>query len=284
MSPDGAVPGVFDDSPIGRVVEAMSAEEYHAPRVGVVSKSALDQIHRSPAHYRAWLEGKLDRPDSRALTFGRAFHCAVLEPDVFARSYAVQPDFGDCRFKEAKQARDRWRAENDGKEFVSADDFEAIRAMATSVLTHPIAGKMLKNGKPELTIKWTDVETGLPCKCRADYYVASRGMILDVKTTEDARPEAFKRSVYQYRYHVQDALYRAGFAAAGLDARYFILVAVEKSPPFCASVYQLDASAVEKGHAAARQDIETMARCVATNQWDGYPTSIQDLSLPPWAA
>jgi hypothetical protein len=68
----------------------VDAGEYHQKALGVVSKSALDRIHKSPAHYRAWLEG--GERDTPAMSFGRAFHCYVLEPEVFAATYAVVPD------------------------------------------------------------------------------------------------------------------------------------------------------------------------------------------------
>ena len=83
--------GVFYDIP---------AEEYHQRELGVASKSTLDLVHHSPAHYYAWLQG-LDKEPTPALEFGAAFHCASLEPERFARDYAIVPNFGDCRFKEA---------------------------------------------------------------------------------------------------------------------------------------------------------------------------------------
>ncbi len=256
---------------------------YHERRVGLVSKSALDLIDRSPAHYKAWVDGAPDE-ETPALAFGSAFHCALLEPERFAQEYAVAPDFGDCRFKANKTARDTWEAEHAGVVMLSQDDNAAIVAMAEAVKRHPLAGRMFRDGQAELTIRWTDEETGLECKSRADYYVRKLAMVADVKSTLDGREDAFKKDVAKYRYHVQDALYRAGFAAAGEPVQHFVFIAVEKKPPHAVAVYALDQDAVAKGYVAARRNIATMAECVRANAWPGYPSGIQMLSLPPWAA
>jgi hypothetical protein len=69
-----------------------SPDQYHAPVLGVASKSALDKVRRSPAHYRAWLNGTDTVETSGALTFGQAFHCALLEPERYALEYAAEPE------------------------------------------------------------------------------------------------------------------------------------------------------------------------------------------------
>jgi len=254
---------------------------YHERRVGLVSKSALDLINRSPAHYKAWVDGA-EQEETEALAYGSAFHCALLEPDRFEQEYAVAPDFGDCRFKANKAARDAWSAENAGVALLSADDHAKIVGMVDAVRRHPLAGRIFSDGQAELTIRWTDDETGLECKSRADYYVRKLGMVADVKSTLDGRADAFRRDVAKYRYHVQDALYRAGFTEVGEPVQHFVFIPVEKTPPHAVAVYALDSEAVAKGYAAARRNIATMAECLKRGEWPGYPTAIQTLSLPPW--
>lgn len=260
----------------------VSTTRYYTRALGQVSKSGLDRFHRSPAHYRAWIESKLDK-DTVALTFGRAFHCAILEPERFESEYATRPEFGDCRRKENKARRDEWNDAHAGHNVVDAEDMAAIEGMRDAVLRHPLAGKMIRDGQSELTAVWDDPDTGLRCQCRADYYVRKLAMILDVKSTEDASEDAFLRSVVKYRYHVQDALYRFGFSAVGETVQHFCLVAVEKTPPFAVGIYTLDADGIGRGYSAARRDIDGLAECVRTNNWPSYPERIQTLELPPWA-
>lgn len=262
---------------------SLPSEVYHAPRLGVVSKSALDQLRRSPAHYLAWATGQREKT-TPALVFGTAGHCAVFEPEKYARRYVVEPDFGDCRFKENKTKRDAWRAEHSGFELLTSEDAAKHKAIQTSIHRHELVRRLLSEGQRESTLVWVDPETELTCKIRADFYAERFETVVDLKLVEDASPGAFAKSVGRYYYHVQDALYRAGFSASGKPARYFLFVAIEKEAPFASAVYQLDADAVAAGHDRARSGMEQMAECIKTNSFPGYPLGIQIVSLPPWAA
>jgi hypothetical protein len=269
--PDGVHPNVSD-------------KIYHQRHLGVVSKSVCDLIDRSPAHYKAWVDGVAEDDSTPALELGRAFHCALLEPDRFLETYTAEPDFGDCRKADNKKRRDEWRAEHAGFEMLSEEAFRSVEGMAASARKHPLAKQMIQNGKSELTLKWTDQETGLTCKSRLDYYVESHAMILDAKSCLDARESKFKRDIVNYRYFVQDALYRSAALELFLPVKHFVFIAIEKSPPFAVATYTLDAEGIAKGYGAARANINMLAFCKKTETWPGYPVEIRELSLPPWAA
>ncbi len=256
---------------------------YHARVRGLASKGALDKVRRSPAHYAAWLAGLADET-SDALDFGKAFHCASLEPELFAERYTIEPTFGDCRKKENKANRDAWRKENEGALLLSMNDHLACRAMAESIRKHPVASRLLEGGDRELTVRWRDEATGLECKARADQYRPDRRLVVDVKTTEDASPDGFRKSVARYGYHRQAALYREGFAAAGAPVDFFLFVAVEKVAPFAVGVYALDADAEKRGRDSVREDLAKLADCIERDVWPAYSDSILTLDLPAWAA
>lgn len=256
---------------------------YHERVPGLASQSALSLVARSPAHYKAWLDGA-NREETPALAFGSASHCALLEPTRFARSYVVKPSFGDKRKKDNKAAHDAWCAENAGAKLLEQEDVDAIAGMSAAIKNHPLAARIMAGGEPELTLRWRDEATGLECKGRADYYVRQHKMAVDVKTTTDASPAAFAKSVANFGYHVQDAFYRDGFAALGEPLEFFIFVVVEKTAPFSVALYQLDAVAVERGQERAQRHMRTLAECVRADAYPGYATEIQTLELPRWAA
>ena len=262
--------------------EAMDSDDYHAKRIGVVSKSALDAMHPTPAHYLAWIDGSSEK-SSDAMSFGKAGHCAIFEPDRFLERYVASPDFGDCRFKENKQARDAWRADHADFEHLSVDEFSTLRGIQSSIYKHELVRKLFAEGESEISLVWSDADTGLTCKSRADHYVERLATAVDLKLVEDASPSGFSKSVARYRYHVQDALYRRGFAALGKPLKHFVFVAIEKRAPYASAIYALDSEALERGESAVTSDIATMAQCVKTNSWPGYPAGIQTLSLPRWA-
>jgi hypothetical protein len=255
---------------------------YHQRVLGVASKHALDLVLRAPAVYRAWIDGLLDDADRPALAFGRALHCAVLEPERFDREYAVEPPWGDCRKTANRERRDGWRAEHAGKTFLPADDGARIRSMRTAVREHP-AGPFFVEGVPEVTLRWEDEDTGLVCKARADWWDRRTRRAIDVKTTDDARPFAFARAIEVFGYHVQDGFYTEGFEALGEPIHSFLFVVVEKAPPFLVRCYELDAEDVRAGRAKAREGLRTLADCIAHDDWPGYPEDIQTISRPRWA-
>jgi hypothetical protein len=215
-----------------------------------------------------------DRPPSvqtAAMKLGSLTHCAVLEPDQLASRYGIAPD---RRTNAGKAAVAEMEAA--GIEAVTAPEMEQAMAMAASVRSHQAAAALLRDGKAEQSFWFDDVATGLRCKCRPDWYTGST--IVDLKTTVDASPKGFAKSVAQWRYHVAQVHY-----LAGTFAERFVFIAVEKFYPYAVGVYELDADAVQFGDYERRSNLQTIADCRAISEWPGYGNTIQPLSLPKWA-
>lgn len=258
---------------------------YHRRELGIVSNTALKEFSRAPLAYRAWLAGQDE--ETPALRFGKLLHTAVFEPERFAREFAIAPEFGPCNHKGPKDARERWRKEQldrgvgeDG--WVSADEGARIKGMVRTLYAHPKISRMLGDGASEVTIRWNDPSTGLPCKARIDYLAELLSLVLDLKSTLDATQESFTRDMGNHGYHRQEAHYRAGLAALGCPVSDFVFGGIEKAPPYLIGLYQHDAAAVE---AAARKNAEDMARfadCLARDHWPGLPEQVVTVSLKPW--
>lgn len=272
------------------------AELYHQRVLGVVNKGALDKLMKTPAHYRAWLDEE-QQAETPALIFGRALHAAVLEPDTFDLHFAIERDHPYRRPTSAQRLAkkpsadtlmaieywDQIERELAGKTVIGEDDAKAICGMRESVLAHPLAGRLLEGGIAEATAIWNDPRQALLCKARMDYYLPERGVVVDLKSTEDASPEEFARSVARYRYHVQHAHYASAFAATGNELRAFLFVAVEKTPPYAVAVHCIDAEAEGRGVELRDRAMDTLNRCLASDSWPAYEPRIHNLSLPVWA-
>lgn len=269
-------PGIYPDVP---------AEVYHRRELGVVNNGALKILAgQTPAHYRAWVEEATKEKETPALIFGRALHSLVLEPSKFHREFALQPAFGDLRTKAARESRDAWLADHPGVTTLTEDEWSRLQGMAKAVREHPIAGKFFIDGMPEATCVYDDPRTGLRCKARMDYWREDLWMIGDLKSTEDASPRAFARSVVNYGYHIQDAHYSEGPRVIfGNDAPKFLFVVVEKSAPYAVGVYMLDVDAAIRGHELRDRAMDTLDRCLRTDEWPGLPAVVNTLSLPGWA-
>ena len=248
-----------------------SNADYHADPA--VSASHLHAVAASPYHYwsRFLAPGRPPSVQTAAMKLGSLTHSAVLEPDQLASRYGIAPDRRTNAGKAAVAVM-----EAAGIEAVTAPEMEQAMAMAASVRSHQAAAALLRDGKAEQSFWFDDVATGLRCKCRPDWYTGNT--IVDLKTTVDASPKGFAKSVAQWRYHVQQSHY-----LAGTFAERFVFIAVEKSYPYAVGVYELDADAVQFGDYERRNNLQTIADCRAISEWPGYGNTIQPLSLPKWA-
>jgi exodeoxyribonuclease VIII len=205
------------------------------------------------------------------MKLGSLTHCAVLEPDELSSRYGI------CLPRNTKAGKEMAaEMEAAGIEAVTASEMEQAIAMAGSVRSHQAAAALLRDGKAEQSFWWDDTPTGLRCKCRPDWYTGNT--IVDLKTTTDASPKGFARSVAQWRYAIQQNHY-----LAGTFAERFVFIAVEKTYPYAVGVYELDEAAALYGETERRNNLQTIADCRAISEWPGYGNTIQPLSLPSWA-
>lgn len=262
--------GRFDD---------ISLTDYHA--MDGWSKSSLDKVHRSMAHYFASKEKK---ESSAAMEFGSAFHCAVLTPNLYQAEYVVTPDFGDLRTKAGKEARANFELANIGKRSISWDDAAKIEAMQKAVFDHPVAGQLFEHGDAEHSFFWIDEQSGLRCKVRPDYVRRDHKLIIDLKTTENASYFDFQRSIVKYRYHTQGAFFCDGVSIVENGPyEQFLLVAVETSAPYNVAIYALDKDALNVGRTSYRMDLNKIyAYEKSEDKWAGYTVQIQEMLLPAW--
>lgn len=260
-----------------QILHDMPNADYHASPA--ISKSGLDKIAKSPAHYRAAKEAPAEITD--AMVIGSAFHDYILLPEVFQTAYTVLPEDFNGRTKDGKSYLETIKAS--GQTILKSEWLKDIQGMAAAVAAHPKAAALLQGGKPEVSIFWQDADTGQDCRCRPDY-IHHSGIIVDLKSTLDASPAAFAKSCANFRYHVQDAFYSEGYyQATGAWPRGFVFVAVEKKPPYAVACYTLDDVAKERGRELYQQDLQTLQAAQAANEWPAYSDQIETLTLPAWA-
>lgn len=253
----------------------MSNEEYHASPA--ISRGKLwTTFSKSPAHAMAEKIGQ-----TKAMLIGSVVHVATLEPDLFEREYVRMEKF-DKRTSIGKLAAEQFADQHKGKEVVEADVYDLAAAIRDSLHSSSVVRDLLKGGKAEHSAFWEDFDTGEQCRVRPD--LAQPGFILDLKTTQDASPDSFAKSVATFGYHLQDAFYSEGWEQAGggkIDK--FVFLAVEKEPPYAWAIYELDDSARAEGRAIMRYALDTLHHCRASNRFPAYTQEVTPLALPYWA-
>lgn len=264
------------------VYSGITNDAYHSG-VGI-SKSGLDLIGRSPLHYWSkYLDPQREPQEpTPAMLLGTAIHSAVLEPDSFANDYIVFPKI-DRRTKEGKAYYDELVAQAAGRTIIGAEDYQTCSAIQENVRRHPAAQVLLSDGEPELSVYWRDEQTGVLCKCRPDWMNYKANTIIDVKSTDDASPSGFQKSIVKWGYHVQAAWYLDGLkAATGHAPKAFIFAAFEKTRPYATAFYYADDDMIEMGRQLYRERLDVFAACLKSNSWPGYPQQLSPISLPGW--
>jgi len=231
--------------------------DYHSD-ITHISKSGLDLIHKAPVFYKhAKLDKKTFEP-TKALIIGNASHMYLLEPDEFHFQFTVS------------------HAVTAGNN-INIKDFQHMQRQREIIHSIPEFARIFKNGVVEQTFKGIDVETGVRIKCRTDLIDPDMGIIIDPKFVKDASPRGFKKHVYEYRYHVQDAFYKRILAQNGIHIKHFIFLAIEKTPPYAYGLYVLNKDMINQGIMEINEDLRTYAECMRTGVWSSYTPKIMEL-------
>lgn len=194
------------------------------------------------------------------------------------------------------EVKAEWDANNGHRRILTPEQWTQIHNMRDAVLAHPAASALMTmRGKAEQSVYWVDEATGELCRCRPDWWPQEMGMVVDVKTTEDASPEGFAKSIVNWRYHVQHPYYLDGIAVAIKQSRSkipapkaFVFLVVEKTACVVngkakgVAVYVLDQDGVALGRAEYKRDLQVYAECNRTGIWPGYGDKIQNISVPQW--
>lgn len=267
-----------------RFVKGVSNADYHKRVLGVVSNSALKAFNRCGAFYRWWIDAPPDEP-TPAMAFGSLVHCLILEPDLFAASYVVAPDFGNLRTNQGKADKAAWLAQHPNAILMEQEDFDRARRMRDAIMAHTDARRIVEPSEHEVSGFWTDPATGLLCKIRADCWLPSASIIGDIKTCIDASEEEFAKSIANFSYHRQAALYCMGAEQISLSSTYaeFVFIAVEKDPPFLVATYHLNRDELNAKIFSVAADMARFKKCIDEDNWPAFGSRTKEISLPRWA-
>lgn len=287
------------------IYPGIEMDDYHAWEAA--SNSRLSRLMKSPAHLRTYIE--TPQADTSALAFGRAAHVAILEPDSFRGLYATA---SQCIWKTKKGDRcskgGTWPIEggsalcsthleaaqaeglviDERVQLLSEQEFAACLAMRDSVMSMKRAAGMLSgDGEVEISIAWNDPRTGVRCKGRLDRHSPDLpgGAIVDLKTTRSASRLDFERAIFSFGYHRQGAMYSDGAREVGIEAKHYVIIAVEKEPPYGVGIFRLTEGAIGGGREQLQPLLGLYSRIqdIPRADWWAYPDEVRDVSLPAYA-
>lgn len=274
--------------PTTSLIERMSNDEYHA--CPEFSSSQLKDILRSSAHfYSNNILKENERETKKHLDFGTLAHTLFLEPEQFEHEFIVGPKF-DRRTKAGKEEAASWEAANQGKIIIDQEMLDGANRIANNLRKLSSYKLMQDNpGMAEASIFFTDPVYGLNLRVRPDYHIIPcdefpNGLLFDVKTTTDARQFKFQRSCSDFGYDISATMYREGFQQhyKTEEKPEFIFLVAESSAPFNVKQYRASSLFLSIGEQRYNKAKELLAESLLINEWDGYSTELEDISLPQY--
>ena len=224
---------------------------------------------------------RTDTPaSSTAMIVGTQLHTAVFEPEKLMEGCVISP-YPDFRPKIARAWRDEQLAA--GRKIVKEDEFAEIKEMANAVFSHPVAGPLIESALKEVSA--FSKKDGVWTKQRMDFIPAAERVVGDLKTTKDANPKSFSKSIGSYGYAQQAAWYIDGARRLGMDVSRFLYVVVETVPPYLVQIYSLHEGDIELGRKQNEAAFRAILACRESNNWPAYQSGKTPLvvGMPEWA-
>ena len=264
--------------PLGRISGEPMDSYLYDPGVG---GHALWHLHsKCPAYAwaRSFANPKREPDDgSRAREFGTALHMLVLEgPAKFHAHYIAKPEGLSFSTKDGKA----WRDAAAGRIILPAEDAAMIINIAQAVANHPDARRVLARTEREVSLYATDEATGLRIKTRPD--ALSAWMAINIKTTADAEPRAWKRQAIKLGYHVSQAMTARVMGALGMDALPYLFLVVEKARNPIVQLYELDDTLALLGEQIVDRSLRQWARCAESGVWPAYRDGVWRIGADKW--
>lgn len=246
-----------------------------------LNKSLLFPFMRSPRHYLHALENPI-KPTAD-MKLGTALHAELLL-DQPKDAYAVMRKV-DRRKTDDKAYAAQFEAENANKTVIDEEQAEDLKHMRQAVLNHAAASKLLKScthREQPLFAQYTSKahEHEILLKGMVDGLDADHGNFIEIKSTEDASPQAFSRKVRSLRYDIQQLHYTYLAAKNGVAVNSFTFIVVENSAPYGVACYTLNADGLRKAYDEWVLALDFFAKCDKRENFDvGYPEEISEINF-----
>lgn len=259
------------------VAKNLPIEDYHSPDCEHVSSTFLRTLQsKSPAHAMAEKQMEKKRK-KKCFEIGTLIHTLILEPHTFESRYGIFD--GDFRTKEAKELRADF--ESRGITVIKTPDYENALGVVEAMKNFHFYDLIFGSGEPEVSL-FAELN-GVNLKARPDWLQESTGRLFDLKTTDNAHPDAFTKSVGNYGYHLQACLaMRLYKACYGTPCEDYLWVVIEKEPPYAITLNKMNADMRLNGEQKLNLAIEKYQKCLETGIFEAYSPSVNVLELSPW--
>lgn len=265
----------------------ISIQDYHANKTHI-SSTGIKLVKKSLALWK-WMQ---THPQETKLhwDFGNAFEVALLDKSNFEKFVAILQThawiakanegrekpyaspklskiYQEELLKFEKKNADRYQIPD-----VGPQSFEYLEYMLESCHKDAVIQKLISNTEYQVSLFWTDEQTGINLKTRPDICKRKKNVIVNLKTITDGSPQEFSRELANYDYPLQAAIEIRGCIESGLMPsvdNYFWLV-VEKVPPFNATLYEFEYGDRQYSFDELDFLLQKIQRASEENKYPGY--------------
>lgn len=287
-----------------KIYTDLSITDYHANRTHI-SATSIKEAKVSLKQFDWHRRGLMPKSDGSHFDFGNAFELALLDKVGFEKTVAIEqqeywialanegreePYSNPRNSARYKAEASKFETENKGKYIITDSGFKKVEQMLTSCYSDSTIKKLIENTDYQLSLFWTDEESGLNLKTRPDICKTKKNVVVNLKTTLDGSPKAFSRDLVKFDYPLQACVEIKGCVDSGLMPKvdnYFWLV-VEKVEPFNATIYEFIESDVRATMMELEYYLNIIAKAQAENFYPGYTQQsdnrhgILQATIPAW--
>ena len=255
--------------------EFITNAEYHGRKTHL-SSTNIRTFKKNRKQFNYSLTHDLVK-QTKSMADGTAVHAFFLERDKFDTDFVIKPVDMRLSTKLGKE----WAQEHQSKIIIDSELGNNLYEMEKSFMDSPAKLIYDIKGQTELSYFWDDLGT-IKGKCRPDWLSDDGSIVVDIKTTTDASPRGFQKSISTWGYHLQLGWYLRGLRKLGLPAEQFIFIAIEKTPPFCVGVYKADRDMINFAMKELDQLMPEIQTAMVSKEFPDYTPEIMSLGLPPW--
>jgi exodeoxyribonuclease VIII len=255
--------------------EIISNSEYHGRKTHL-SSTNIRTFKKNRKQFEYSLSHDLVK-QTKAMADGTAVHAFFLERDKFNSDFVIKP--ADMRLN--TKAGKEWAQEHQSKIIIDSELGNNLYEMEKSFIDSPAKLIYDIKGQAELSYFWDDLGL-VKGKCRPDWISDDGNIVVDIKTTTDASPKGFQKSIANWGYHLQLGWYLRGLQKLGLPAKEFIFIAIEKTPPFSVGVYRANKDMITYANDEINNLVYDIDESLKSDDFPDYTPEIMDLGLPNW--
>ena len=230
----------------------MSDKKQYEP----LSFSSLKAFSRSPLQFLEY-KAKKSKP-TPAMEFGTLVHRSVLEPDKYADSVTIWEG------RRAGKNYEAFCSLHTNKDVITPQRALEVKECHTRLHEHPLAGGLLEDLEAgDTEVEFNINHLGLPHRGFIDGLLP--WCLVDLKVTKAVDHYSLQKTIWQYKYHMQAAIYERAAVLMGYEPEAYFIIAVESAPPYHVAVVELEPHYIARGH------LEWEGLLQLYKDWDGSP-------------